>query len=154
MVKQSTVSINLLYLVRGAAIALLILFFLPWIPPTSNFYTMNGASFVLVLLLAFNSGDPLHLRYWVMVAIIGFGFIPIGAVLILIASYTWRFGLSLLCILTGIIGIIPFINVVLSPIDFRKWYLPTTLTPLCLLALIVIGAVWHWKRMYTPDNLS
>ena len=151
MVKQSTVSINLLHLARTIAVVLLICFFLPWLPSIVG--SSSGASTVVDAALILNNIDIMPDRLLILGVIIGLGFIPIGSLVILFLSYCRRFQVPSQCVLTGVIGIIPFIIVVLSPNDIRKWYFPMILTAFCLLALIFIGATLQWKSATnTPSS--
>jgi hypothetical protein len=149
MVKQQTISINLLQLTRIIAVVLLICFFLPWV--SGWFGPLTGVSVVVELVSNFKqyiTVSPLPIFF-----IIGWGFIPIGSLVILWLTYYRRLLVPILGIVTGAFGIIPFIFTLIMSSRSGQTYLPFFLTVLCLLALIVIGIVLYRKfSNQTPSS--
>ena len=147
MVKQPTYSFNLLNLARIVAVALLILYFLPWLMTTWA-GPLSGASLVLMLAgRVFSEATAVYGLAFIFM--LGWGFIPIGAIISLVLSFYRQKYLPLLSILTSLIGIIPFILMAILGAVISNWYFPMILTGICLLVLIVVGI-----KLYRQSPLS
>ncbi len=144
MVNQFLCPFNLFSLVRIIVIGLLISFFLPWIPSTVG--PLSGASIVVELVS--NITQYLAVGLLPLIFIASWGFIPIGSVVILSLSYTHELRrVPLLSVITGVVGIIPFVISLLMASHFSHSYFPLFLTIACLLALLVVGTSLLWKPL-------
>ena len=135
------------------AIALLILFFLPWdISAVSPF---SGASLTILLISNFTYHFTAN-SWLIFVLVVGWGFIPIGSLIVLLLSYYRHLQVPLVSILTGVLGIIPFIIVLLMAQDIsrdiRNTPLPPLVTPLCLITLIISGIALQRKFTTHPPS--
>lgn len=127
---------RLINIIRIISLALLVLFCLPWF--TTWIGPLPAVSFVLTFASnVFQTADMLTLQN--IVIIVGWLFIPLGSILLLVVSYTRQEWLSRLAPLTGILGIIPFVIMTLQSYDPNLWYVSAYITMLFLVALVVIG---------------